>query len=1135
VTDLDSMTKRLAGLSPAKRALLEKRLRGEPSASSRPAIPRRPLGSSAPLSYAQERIWFVDQLLPGSAAAHNIPVAFFLDGDLDVKALEKAFVEIVKRHEALRTVFADTQGQPRQVILDRSEIPIEYLDLQDLAESRREQEALGLASEAAYRSFNLAAGPLARAGLFRLWPTRHLMTVTFHHIISDEWSVGIFVRELASLYHAYCTGQPSPLSDLPIQFADYACWERSRLSGEALDAKVNYWLGEVEGATDLLDLHADFRLSDIQTSRGSSQLFELSEGISARLKVLAHQHGASLFMLLVAALQAFVFRLTNRREFVINCAIANRPGSATERLIGCFINTLLVRSDVSSGLGFEDLLERVRDRVIRSFSYQDAPFEKVVERLKLKRDLSNQPFSQLMLVLLEDPESIPNVSGLDIRLSPLETTATPYDLMLHFWERERKIAGILRYSTELFKADTARRFLERLQYLLEAVAENPERRLSELPRSAPSERHQILGEWNATSSEFPDRLCLHELFEEQSERNPDVIAVFDGHQEWSYRELNERANQLAQHLRSLGVGPESIVGLSVRPSVDMITAILGILKAGGVFAPLDPTYPKYRLSSMIAKARLNVLVTEELLAERFELCDTGVVRLDADSDRISRFSRARPKCNVCSDNLCYVVFTSGSTGTPKAIAITHKGVVNNMIDVNSRLSIGATDRLLAVSSLSFDMSVHEILGTLAAGACIVLPAGDAFREPGKWAGLMASRWVSIWSSAPALLEMLLNTAGNTELAWVRNLRLALLAGDWIPLALPGRLREMAPDVLVVSLGGAAEASVYTVAYPIQEVQDHWKSIPYGRAMTNQRVYIIGSDLDLTPIGVPGELCLGGIGLGRGYFNSSAQTAEKFIPNPFATQSGERVYRTGDLARWEPDGNLQLLGRIDQQVKIRGMRVDLTEIEATLKQHPTIADAVVVVRESAKVGKRLIAYYIPAAEVSVVEIKEHLRHKLPTHMRPAYLVSVESFPLLPSGKVNRTALPEPEERCIGPGTDCAEPRTALETVLIGIWREVLCIDEIGIHDDFFDLGGHSLLAAQVIARLKDIFQTELPLRTLFESPTVARLGEQVETLELPVQTRVRRIAEIVLAVEQMSDEEVRHRVPAIQGNASAAAE
>jgi amino acid adenylation domain-containing protein len=567
----------------------------------------------------------------------------------------------------------------------------------------------------------------------------------------------------------------------------------------------------------------------------------------------------------------------------------------------------------------------------------------------------------------------------------------------------------------------------------------------------------------------------------------------------------------------------------------MIAAILGILKAGGAFAPLDPAYPAERLSSMIAEAQLDVLVTEELLAERTGLSDVTVVKLDTDADRISQLAKTTPACNIYSDDLCYLVFTSGSTGTPKAIAITHKGVVNNMIDVNSRFSIGPTDRVLAISSLSFDMSVHEILGTLAAGACIVLPAHDAFREPSEWARLMACCGVSIWSSAPALREMLLSTVDKNELAWARNLRLALLAGDWIPLSLPGRLRELAPDVLVVSLGGAAEASVYTVTYSIRQIKEHWKSIPYGHSMVNQCVYVLDSDLDLSPVGVPGELCLGGVGLGRGYYNRPAQTAEKFIANPFAKQSGERLYRTGDLARWMPDGNLQLLGRIDLQVKIRGMRIDLADIEATLKQHAGIADAVVVARESARGEKRLVAYFISIADVSIVDLKAYLRHKLPTHMHPAFLISVAAFPLLPSGKVNRMALPEPEESRTGPGTDYVGPRTSLETVLLGIWQEVLGIDEISINDDFFDLGGHSLLAAQVIARLKDIFQGELSLRTVFQSPTVARLAEEIETSDPAVQTRVRRIAEIVLEVKQMSDEEVRRRRLAVQRDASGATE
>jgi amino acid adenylation domain-containing protein len=893
---------------------------------------------------------------------------------------------------------------------------------------------------------------------------------------------------------------------------------RESLWRETYQNQLAYWKEQLRGAPTVLDLPTDRPRQAAQTFNGAYQSTMLSKELSDELRALSQHEGVTLFMTLLAVFDTLLHRYTSQDDILVGSPQANADADGPE-FSG---NNLILRTDLSGDPSFRELLARVRRVTMDAFAHQDLPFEKLVEELRPNGSLGHTPLFQVMLALQNAVTQTPEIT--DPKLSELQVDdwTAKVDLKLHMVEEPERLHGQLECNADLFDAATIERMLGHFRTLLEGVVRNPEQRLSTLPLLTEAERNQLLVEWNDTETDFPRDACLHQLFERQVEQRPNEIAVLFKNGQLTYGELNQRANQLAHYLRNLGVGPDVPVGICVERSVEMVLGILGILKAGGAYVPLDPTYPGERLSFMLKDSGTSVLVTQQRLLEKLPEHEAKIVSLDADWKTIARGSTENPAVAVIPDNLAYVIYTSGSTGIPKGIAIRHRGVVNNIVDLNRRFSVGAEDRVLALSSLSFDMCVYEVLGTLESGGAIVLPDAAAQRDPAHWAELVVQHKVTIWNSAPSLLEIFVEYVRDRPQLQPGSLRLALLGGDWVPVSLPDQLRSLAKGVEVTVMGGATEASIHSTIYEVKERDLTWKSIPYGRPMANQRAYILDSQSQLVPVGVPGELHLGGVGLAWGYFNRPDLTAEKFVPNPFRPEAGDRLYKTGDLARWMADGNIELLGRMDFQVKIRGHRIELGEIIARLRNYRGVEGAVAVIREDEPGKKRLVAYVVLAGDSAprVPDLRNFLTKTLPEYMVPSAFIILDALPLSPNGKVDRRALPAPEPTRPELEEAYVAPQSPVEQVVAKIWAEVLGVGQVGVHDNFFALGGHSLQATQVISRLQDAFELELPLRHLFESPTVAGLANKMETFDGSAQKDIVKIARVLIRLNELSEEEAK---------------
>ena len=1097
-----------------------------------------------PLSFAQQRLWFLDQLAPGMTA-YIMPASLRLSGPLDVAALERSLGAVIERHAILRTTFALLDDQPIQVIAPASVYTAQgapllmTLDLQALPEAAQETALGRMAALDAMLPFDLTRGPLLRAHLLRLADTEHVLLVTMHHIIADAWSLGVFIGEVATCYGAATSGQSAQLPALPIQYADYAIWQRAWLQGEALEQLLAYWRAQL-AELPVLQLPTDHPRPPVVSFHGAAHAFTLPADLSAALGILSRQAGVTLFMTLLAAFQTLLQRYSGQDDIVVSTGVASRNQSETEALIGCFINILVLRTDLCGNPSFRALLGRVKEVCLGAYVHQDLPFEVLVEQLQPERDLSYNPLAQVMFILQTASVEVTTFHDLTVRPAIFERAAAQFDLGLHIRERAGGLSGLAEYSTDLFDESTIVRMLEHFRVLLEGIVADSEQPIALLPLLTEAEQHQLMA-WNETNHPYPHDCCLHHLAEAHASLAPDAIALIAAEGQLTYAELNQRANQLAHYLRLLGIGPEVQAGIYVERSAELVLGILGVLKAGGAYVPLDPSYPPDRLAFMLADAQVRVLLTTNLqdketgrqgdkeidpLLVSLSPCLDRVVDLRADWPLIARQPATAPDTAVLPDNPAYVIYTSGSTGWPKGIAITHRGVVNNLVDLNSCAAVGPRDRVLALSALSFDMSVYEVLGTLAAGAAIILTEAERSHDPRHWAELIGRQRVTVWNSAPPLLTLLCEYVAERSQLDLRSLRVAILGGDWVPLSLPEQLRTLAGDVEIITLGGATEASIHSTIYPLAQCDPRWTSIPYGRPMANQRAYVLDGCMQLAPVGVPGELHLGGIGLARGYFGRPELTAERFVPNPFLKDEGGRLkdetpgfslppssfilYKTGDRARYRRDGVLELLGRMDFQVKIRGLRIELSEIQAVLEQHPQVRKSVVVVGDGVSGDKRLVAYVVPAETLNAErrtingpewssssfivqrsaltgELRSFLQTKLPEYMLPTSFMLLEALPLSPNGKVNRRALPPPDQERSELEEGFVAPRNSLEERLAGIWADLLKREHVGINDRFFELGGHSLLAAQLIARIRDAFQIELPLRTIFEAPTVSSLA------------------------------------------------
>jgi amino acid adenylation domain-containing protein len=1073
-----------------------------------------------PLSFAQERMWFLSQLEPTNPF-YNEPQTLRFHGSLNIVALEKSLNKIIQRHEALRTNFVTVDWQPVQVITETLTLSVPVVDLQHLPESEREIQIQQLARAEAQQPFDLASSPLIRPKLLKLTQLEHVLVLTMHHIVFDGWSWGIILQELATVYSALSNDLSPELPELPIQYADFAVWQRQWLTKEALSSQLAYWKQQLSGMPDLLELPTDRVRPSTQTFRGAHHKVALSKELTQALVSLSQRSGVTLFMTLLAAFKTLLYRYTGMTDICVGTPHANRDRTEIEGLVGFFVNTLVLRTDMSGNPSFEDVLSRVREVTQEAYAHKDLPFAKLVEELQIKRDLSYTPLVQVMLAFHNVPMPEIQLEGLTASRLAVESATAKFDLLLSLENTASGLIGEWEYNTDLFDATTIEQMVGHFQTLLEAIVANPEQRVSELPLLTERERHQLLVEWNNTAQDYPQDKCIHQLFEEQVTLTPDAIAVvFEGEQ-LTYKELNQRANQLAHYLQRLGVGTEVLVGICVERSIEMVVGLLGILKAGGAYVPLDPTYPLERLRYMLENSSVRVLLTQQQLVESLADRQAHMVCLDIDWEIVARQSEGNPASGVTPENLTYVIYTSGSTGFPKGVAMSHRPLSNLILWQleNSTLPQGA--KTLQFTPLCFDVSFQEIFSTWCAGGMLVLISEEVRRDPVQLLGFLKLKGIARLFLPFVALQQLALVADGSETV-PTNLREVITAGEQLQIT-----RQIADwfinlnNCTLHNQYGPSESHVVT-AFTLTGSPSDWPALPpIGRPITNTQIYLLDAQLQPVPIGVYGDLYIGGIALARGYFNDTDLTISRFIPHPYSDKRGSRLYKTGDCARYLPDGNIEFLGRIDKQVKIRGFRIELGEIETAIALHPTVRETVVVAREDVPDRKYLAAYIVPnqSSAIATSDLRGFLKEKLPDYMIPGAFVILDVLPLTPNGKVDRRALPAPDfqhelQRSL------VAPKTPIEEMLASIWTDVLGIELVGVHHNFFELGGHSLLATQVISRVRDTLAVELPLRSLFESPTVASLAKRVEIAIAPGQSikvspllPISRAAEIPLSFAQ----------------------
>ncbi|QLE48446.1 amino acid adenylation domain-containing protein [Nostoc sp. C057] len=1042
-----------------------------------------------PLSFAQQRMWFLYQL-ESQSPFYNEGLQLRVAGVLNVEALQQSINEIIRRHEILRTTFPAVDGKPVQVISPSLALAMPILDFQGIEESEVQQ----IVTKEARQPFDLSNGPLLRVTLLRLGSESHILVLIMHHIITDGWSMGIFIQELSTLYRGFTLNSPLLLAELPIQYADFAVWQRQWLTEEIQKQQLNYWKQQLADAPPLLELPTDKPRPAVQTFCGATQEFQIDQNLSKQIKTFSQQSGATLFHTLLAAFVVLMFRYSGQDDICIGSPIANRNRREIESLIGFFVNTLVLRNQIKGNPSFNEFLSQVRQVATSAYTHQDVPFEQVVEALQPERSLSYNPLFQVVFVLenfLLDTLELP-----DVTLTPqfVERGTSQFDLTLAVWETKAGLIGSWEYNSDLFEPDTIARMTSHFQTLLAAIIANPNQAIGELPLLTQTERHQLLVEWNDTHTPYSKSKCVHELFEQQVEKTPNAIAVVYENQSLTYQQLNDRANQLAHYLQTLGVGAEILVGICIERSLLMLVGLLGILKAGGAYLPLDPAYPQERLAFMLEDAQVSVLLTQESLVTTLPPHQAQVVCLD--SATFSAIAENLPH-TVTTDNLAYVIYTSGSTGRPKGVQIEHRGLLNLVFWHQQAFAVSSLDRVTQVAGVAFDACGWEIWPYLTAGASIHFPDDETRLYPEQMRDWLLSKAITISFLPTPMAEKVLS------LNWPANaaLRTLLTGGDQLH-----QYPSVSHPFEVVNNYGPTENTVVATSGNVPKRQQAYLPPAIGRAIANTQVYVLDSRLQPVPIGVIGELHIGGESLARGYLHRPDLTAERFIRNPFQrsrghtstalsnqgaggkgeTENCDRLYKTGDLVRYQADGNIEFLGRIDHQVKIRGFRIELSEIEAILTQHPQVRDAVAIAREDIPGVKSLAAYIIPElTQPTSNELRLFLKSKLPSYMVPASFTILEVLPITPNGKVDRRALPVPEFES-DESTGFVSPHTQTQEVLAKIWRDILVLKQVGIHDNFFELGGDSIISMQIIAKANQA-GLKLTPKQLFQHQTIAELA------------------------------------------------
>ena len=1038
----------------------------------------------AELSFAQQRLWFLDQWSPGNLA-YVIPVALRLSGDLDTPALDAALQALVERHAALRTTYPSRDGVPSQLVHAHGRVRLEVTDLRQVPEADREAEALHRAREAVRVPFDLAVGPVLRAALFRLDVREHLLLLAVHHIASDGWSTNRLLADLAAAYTSLRRGEAAALPALPVQYADYARWQRRSLTDEVLRGHLDHWASELRGAPTILDLPTDRPRPPVQTFNGAVHSFAVPAQTTERLRTLCDAQGVTLFMGLLAAFAVLLRRYSGQDDLLIGTPVANRTRAEYEQVVGLFVNTLALRVECTGDPTFTQLLARVRHRALSAYERQDVPFERLVDHLRLDRDPARSPLTQVLFAMQYPRQDDLGMAGLTTTPIELEAGTTTSDLVLNVQENGAGLDGFVEYNTDLFAASSIERMFANYLTLLADATADPDRPLSQLRLLSPDEERLVLREWNQTGVAWP-AATIPELFAQQVEAAPDACAVACDGVRLSYRELDERATLLAGHLTGLGVGPETLVGVFLERSAHLMIALLAILKAGGAYVPLDPDYPADRLAYMVRDSAAPLVLTSFDLLDRVPDLPAPVLAVDTlalpgNAAACTGASGAAVP-DATAANLAYMIYTSGSTGRPKGVQITHRGVVNHLRWLQATFPLGAEDRVVQKTSICFDVSVWELFWPLTAGATLVLAKPGGHRDPQYVADLIRAEDVTVAYFVPSMLRAFLDA---TDLASCTSLRLLFCGGEALPVELQNRLLAAAP-VRLVNIYGPTEASIDATSW---ECQPGWTqpTVPIGGPVANTQLYVLDGALRPLPIGVPGELYIGGVQLARGYGNRPELTAERFISDPFAGEPDAHLYRTGDLVRWLPDGVLEFLGRNDDQIKLRGLRIELGEIESCLASHPAVAECALTVSETTPGDQRLIGYVVLATGVPPApqQLRGHLAETLPEYMIPSTFVTISALPLTTNGKIDRGALPAPPQ-AVGTGAPAAL-RDPLHQAIAEVWREVLGARAIGVTDSFFDLGGHSLLLVQVHQRLAPLLPRPVNLVDLFRYPTIESLA------------------------------------------------
>jgi amino acid adenylation domain-containing protein len=1089
-----SLLERKTKLSPTRQLLLEKRLRGENNVVSKlPQIASLPRPQRLPLSYAQQRLWLLAQM--GASEAYHIFNGWRLKGALDREALRRGLDRIVARHEALRTTFVFLEGEPVQCVKSAAESRfhlVEY-DLSEGCDAQRELD--GLVREEAATGFDLEGGPLIRGRLIRIGEEEHALLITMHHIVSDGWSLGVIFRELAVLHAAFVAGGESPLPPLPIRFSDYAWWERDNLQGETLEKPLAYWRDQLAGATALA-LPTDHPHSSEGSARGATQTRHFPAEIVRELRNLSQREGATLFMTLLAAFQTLLHRYTGQDDIVVGSCVAGRPHLELEKIAGFFVNTIVLRTDTGGQPTFRELLRRTRETVLGAMAHQDLPFEKIVEGLRPDRSPARNPFFQVMFVLQSAASFPPDAGAWRMEGLDFDNGTAKFDLTFSLAENAAGGLGLsLEYRTDLFEGATIARLLDHYQNLLTAAAATPDLPVTDLSLLAPAERRQLLETWSGRRTDYPRDASIGALFREQAKLNPDAPAITGHAVRLTYREVEEKSNRLAHHLRRLGAGPGGLVALCLERTPHVAVTLLAILKTGAAYVSLDPAYPSARLGLMIADSRPVALVTQEHLRPTLDAALAAgvpadarptILSLEAGGPEIDREPAIAPEVAVPADATAYVCYTSGSTGRPKGVCVPHRGVVR-LVRGTDFMDFGPGETFLQFAPVAFDASTLEIWGPLLNGGRLaVFPPG--LPSLTELADFVRQQGVTTLFLTTGLFHQMMDEPADR----LTGLHQLATGGEVLSPVHAARARAQLPHVRLVNAYGPTENSTITTAATVVAPPAPGAAVPIGRPIANTTVYVLDARLAPVPVGVPGELFTGGDGLASGYLNRPDLTAERFIPHPFDPAPGARLYRTGDLVRWRPDGSLDFLGRADRQVKLRGFRLEMGEIETVLAQQPAVAQALVTVDTPAGREPRLVAYVTgrDGALPDPAEVRSQLLRHLPDFMVPAVIVPLAEIPLKPSGKVDHAALPAPDQGAAAGRPPPVAPRSPIEQALATIWENILHVSPVGVHDSFFELGGHSMAGVRLFAQIEREFGRRLPLASLFESPTIAQLAARL---------------------------------------------